>query len=236
MQVNITNAMILIEGAAATVVLWLVSAVMALGLALTFAIFPKRGGRLPQAIASALINVSRGVPTSLYVLLAGVAAMHLPLWQGAPVVFLDTLPVFQVVALAVCLALAFGSAGHIAVLIRSSWEAVPLKTRQQLNVLDLGLVTRIGLALSECAPTFMPPLSARLIHHLHNTAFASLFPVADLFGMIKGAADTSARVAFYVSVGALTYLLLSWAIWQGLRWIEVTLAPQISAPEVRSLS
>ena len=218
---------LLIEGIGATVVLWMLSSGMALGLAVVLAIGLKCGYRVPQAVSGALINVSRGVPTSLYVLLAGVAAMHLPLWPDAPAIFLGTLPMFQVVALAVCLALAFGSAGHIAVIIRSSWATLPPKTRHQFNVLDLGPATRARLALSECAPTFIPPLSARLIHHLHNTAFASLFPVAELFGVIKGAADTSARVAFYVSVGALAYIALSWTIWLSLRCLEAALAPQL---------
>lgn len=218
---------IVAHGALATAALWAISGGLALLLGLAFAIGLDSRYATIRVASHALTDLGRCVPTSLYVLAAGMVAMQLPMWIHAPVVFVGTLPMFQTVALALCLALAFGSAGHVAVILRSSWQAVPREAREQFAILDLNPLDRARLVLRECAPTALPPLSARLVHHLHNTSFAALFPVADLFGAVQGAADTSARVLLFVALGAAAYLVFSLAIWGSLRVIEARLAPHL---------
>lgn len=213
--------------------LWTVSAVLAVGLGLTLVAGLENRHRAVRATATALTNLSRGVPTSLYVLAAGVLSMRLPLWHDAPLVFIGTARMFQTVALAVCVALAIGSAGHLAKILQSSWHALPRETRDQFTVLCLGRFDRIRLAFFECAPTVLPPLSARLVHHLHNTAFAALFPVVDLFGTVQGAAITSARVFQLVMLGAVAYAALSFIIWLASRAVEFAVVPSMRISLVR---
>lgn len=207
--------------------LWAVSGILALGAGMLLARGLESRRRFVWAVAYGLTFASRSIPTSLYVLAAGVASLRALSWIRVPDIFFGTVPMFQPVALAVCFALAFGSGGHIAAVFQSSWRALPLATREQLAMLDIGLFDRARLVLSECANSMLPPISARLVHHLHNTAFAALFPVADLFGAIQGAADTSARVFLFVSLGAGAYVCLSFAIWTALRAMELALVRQV---------
>jgi ABC-type arginine/histidine transport system permease subunit len=218
---------IVIHGSIAAAVLWSVSGTLALATAMVLARGLESQHRFAQAMAYGATFLSRSIPASLYVLAAGISSLRALSWIKVPNIFFGTVPIFQPVAFAVCLALAFSSSGHIAVIIQSSWRALPGATREQLAILDLGLFDRARLALSECAHSMLPPLSARLVHHLHNTAFAALFPVADLFGAIQGAADTSARVFLFVSLGAGAYACLSFAIWIALRAAESALVTPV---------
>jgi ABC-type amino acid transport system permease subunit len=80
----------------------------------------------------------------------------------------------------------------------------------------------------ECAAIALPPVGTRLIHHLHNTAFASLFPVADLFGAIEGEASTTFRIFHAALLGCGIYVLLSGLTWLAFRWLEAAFAPPVA--------
>jgi ABC-type arginine/histidine transport system permease subunit len=62
-----------------------------------------------------------------------------------------------------------------------------------------------------------------MVHHLHNTAFAALFPVVDLFGWIQQGAYETFEVTRYVAIGAAAYIVLSLLIWGGARLLEYRL-------------
>lgn len=213
------------EGAAATVVLWFISAGMALALAVALACGLGSASAGIRMTAALVTNVSRGVPTSLYVLAFGFFSMGAVAWIELPVIFPGTVAPFQVIALAVAVALAFGSAGHIAKICEASWCSLPSESREQLKMLCLAPAERARLLACECAETVLPPLSARLVHHLHNTALAALFPIGELFGVIQSSATTSARVVYFVTIGACVYVLLSSIIWFSLRLVEGLLVP-----------
>src|SRR4051812_19581616 len=104
---------LVLQGALATIVLWAVSAIFGIALGFLLACGFASRFSLLRGISYALANLSRAIPTSFYVLATGVAAMRLPP-VTAPIFFVGTPPALQVVAFAICLALAFGSAGHIA--------------------------------------------------------------------------------------------------------------------------
>jgi ABC-type arginine/histidine transport system permease subunit len=72
----------------------------------------------------------------------------------------------------------------------------------------------------EAAAAGLAPTGARLVHHLHNTAFAALFPVADLFGWVQLQANASFEVTRYVFTGAAVYVVLSAVIWLAFRTVE----------------
>jgi ABC-type amino acid transport system permease subunit len=76
----------------------------------------------------------------------------------------------------------------------------------------------------EAAAASLAPTGARLVHHLHNTAFAALFPVADLFGWIQQRSYETFEVSRYAAVGAAFYIGLSLLIWAAARGLEQRLS------------
>jgi ABC-type arginine/histidine transport system permease subunit len=78
----------------------------------------------------------------------------------------------------------------------------------------------MGLLLRESAGASSAPVGARLVHHLHNTAFAALFPVADFFGWVQQRANETFEVSRYAAVGIGVYVVLSALIWAAFRGLE----------------
>jgi len=207
-----------------TVILWALSGTLALAVALALAagsLSPRRAGR---AGAKAVIAVTRGVPTSLLVVSAGIAAIpyRTPAWLPNP--FPGTSSGLALVAWAVTVALAFGSTGHLAVIFRTGYEALGTARREQATALGLGPLARLHVLARECAASTLAPTSARLVHHLHNTAFAALFPVADLFGWVQQRANETFEVGRYAAVGVGGYVVLSFLVWAASRGLEPRLA------------
>ncbi|HEY6748079.1 MAG TPA: ABC transporter permease subunit [Mycobacteriales bacterium] len=209
---------------AATVVLWATSAAMALVLAVLLA----AGGRSPRRpvriVAGSLTTLTRGVPTSLLVIAAGTFAMGTPPPGWLPNPFPGTPDGMVVVAWSIVAALAFGSAGHLGVILRSAYESLGEHWHEQVRTMGSSTRMTLALVVREVIPAGLPPVGARLVHHLHNTAFAALFPVADLFGWVQLQANTTFEVTHYAVVGALGYVVLSGAIWGACRLIEARVA------------
>jgi ABC-type amino acid transport system permease subunit len=203
-----------------TVIIWMLSAFGAVGLALLLSarsMSPRRAVRLPVV---AVINMTRGVPTSLLVVCAGIIAIRFPAPTWLPDPFPGTRPGLALVAWAVTLALMVGSLGHLAVIFRTGYLALGSARLEQATLLGLEPARRFALLLRESAAATVAPLGARLVHHLHNTAFAALFPVADLFGWVQQRANETFEVSRYVGIGVGTYVVLSLLIWAGFRGLE----------------
>lgn len=203
-----------------TVVLWILSAALAVALAAVLA-GPSLGKVRPaRTAAESVITLTRGVPTSLLVVGAGITAIPqtAPAWLPNP--FPGTSPGLAFVAWAVTIALALGSAGHLAVIFRTGYIALGSVRLEQVAVLGLSPARRLGLLIRESATATLAPTGARLVHHLHNTAFAALFPVADLFGWVQQRANTTFEVTRYVAVGVGVYVVLSLLIWAVFRGVE----------------
>jgi ABC-type amino acid transport system permease subunit len=208
----------------ATVVLWALSGgiAVAAGLVLAAASLDRRAPvRLPCV---GVITLGRGVPTSLVVISAGILSSRVPPVAWLPNVFPGTQDGLQSVAWAVTLAVALGSAGHLAVIFRTAYLALGRHRIEQARALGLAPLGRLGLLAHEAALIALPPTSARLVHHLHNTAFAALFPVADLFGWVQERASVTFDVTTYAVTGAAIYVALSGCIWLGGRALELRLA------------
>jgi len=203
-----------------TIVLWTLSAATAAALAVVVAALSLHRRRFVRGPAEAFITLTRGIPTSLLVVSAGIAALpHAPpSWLPNP--FPGTSPGLAGVAWAVTLALALGSTGHLAVILRTGYLALGTPRMEQATVLGLRGTARLRLLARESAPATLAPLGARLVHHLHNTGFAALFPVADLFGWIQQRAHETFDVSRYVAIGVGTYVILSLLIWAGFRGLE----------------
>jgi ABC-type amino acid transport system permease subunit len=213
-----------------TVVLWATSGALAcfLGLFMTAgSLSPHRPLRL---VARAAVNLTRGVPTSLLVVSAGIIMIRLPTASQVPSLFPGTPAGFQHVAMAVMLALALGSAGHLAEIFRAAHASLGRTRLDQARAFGLSRVGRAVLLARESAAVALPATGTRLVHHLHNTAFAALFPVTDLFGFVQQQASTTFRVAHFALVGGAVYVVLSGLIWFFFRGLEATLLHRVARP------
>jgi ABC-type amino acid transport system permease subunit len=212
-------------GAAGTVVLWILSGGLAVLLGLILA-----GGSLSthsflQLAARAGVNLTRGIPTSLFVIAAGIGMMRLGSGSELPAVFPGTPAGFQHIAWGIMVALALGSAGHLAEIFRAARAALGPYRLEQAVALGLSRLGRAALIARECAAIALPPTGTRLIHHLHNTAFAALFPVGDLFGAVQGQANATFEVFPVALLGCAIYVALSGLTWLLFRVIEAAVAP-----------
>jgi ABC-type arginine/histidine transport system permease subunit len=214
---------------AGTIVLWLLSGGTAIGLGLVFAAGSVSSHRWIWLAARAGVNFTRGVPTSIFVIAAGLGMMRLAQAPELPAVFPGTPAVFQHVAWGVAFALALGSAGHFAEIFRASRAALGRERLDEATVLGLSRLDRTILLARECAVIALPPTGARLVHHLHNTAFAALFPVMDLFGMVQGQVAATFQVFHYAALGCAIYVSLSGFTWLIVRGAEAALAPPAAA-------
>jgi len=216
----------------ATVVLWVVSGSLAIVLGLILAAGSISERRSVYLIARAAVNLTRGIPTSLFVIAAGIGVMRLPTIPRLPHIFPGTPAPFQHIAWAVVLALALGSAGHFAEIFRAARAALGRARLEQTRVLGLSRLAAIGLIAREAAPIALPPTGSRLVHHLHNTAFAALFPVMDVFGYVHGEASATFRVLEFATLGCAIYVILSVLTWLLVRGLEAAVMPP--AAQVRS--
>jgi ABC-type amino acid transport system permease subunit len=210
---------------AATVVLWAVSGMLAVGAALALAAGSLSAGPISYALSRGIVHLTRGVPTSLFVVFAGLATLRLGSGGDLPVLFPGTTPAFQFLAWSVAIALALGTAGHLAEIFRGACLALGEARLQQARVLGCSPWSHCLLLARECAATALPATGARLVHHLHNTAFAALFPVADLFGAVQSRAMMTFRVFHYALLGCAIYVALSGLTWLLFRGLEAVFAP-----------
>lgn len=207
----------------ATAVLWLVSGLLAVSIAVVLTI-ASVSMRLPLKLAGeGLITITRGVPTSLLVVTAGVIAGTAPSPGWLPDPFPGTQRGVALIAWSVTVALALGSTGHLAVIFRTAYQALGTYRIEQARVLGLQPADRFVLLAREAGPALVAPTGARLVHHLHNTAFAALFPVADLFGWVQDEANATFQVDRYVLIGVGAYVAMSAVIWAAARALEFTL-------------
>ena len=212
-------------GVLGTLTLWLVSGTLAVLLGFVMAAGSLSGSKAIHLLARSAINGTRGVPTSVLVIVAGMGMMRTANAPQLPAIFPGTLIGFQHVAWGIALSLAFGSAGHLAEIFASARSTLGQYRLEQMTVLGLSSWSRIALEVRECAAVALPPTGARLVHHLHNTAFAALFPVTDLFGFIQGQSSSTFRVIEFILVGSFVYVGLSGLIWLATRALEAAYAP-----------
>lgn len=213
----------MLTAVAGTVMLWLVSATgaCALGVALASGSLSRR--RPVWLLARTAVNVTRGVPTSILVVAGGIFALRFAGPLTLPALFPGTHAAFQHVAWILAVTLTLGSAGHLAEIFRSAYEALGRTRREELTVLGLARWRHVWVIASESALMALPATGARLVHHLHNTAFAALFPVVELFGLLLAEAYTTFRVVEVALVGTGVYIGLSGVIWGGFKAAETVL-------------
>lgn len=207
---------------AATVVIWAVSSALSLSSGLLFmagCASPRRWLRFTATVA---VNVTRGIPTSLLVVCAGLAMLRLS-GRSLMIVFPGTPGSFQLLAWALALSIALGGAGHFAEIFRAAHAALGDARREQATLLGFSRCQKLVLIGREAAVIALPPTGTRLVHQLHNTAFVSFFPVVDLFGFVQTRASETFAVSTYLLLGCLVYVILSALIWSSTRGLEMAL-------------
>jgi ABC-type amino acid transport system permease subunit len=219
---------------AATCVLWALSGSLAVVGGLAAAAGAASTRVVWRRVSGVAITLSRGLPTSLLVVAAGVISIRIPPRSWLPDPFPGTPVQAAPVAWAVMVALAVGSAGHFAVIFQAAYATLGRERTEQALVLGLPPVRRLLLFTRESALAALPPTSARLVHHLHNTAFAALFPVADLFGWIENGANATFDITRYVVAGGAMYVLLSGLIWAGFKVLELRLGRHLAPAPTRA--
>jgi len=215
-------------GIAGSLVLWVSSGTLAVLIGVVLAAGSLSPHRPVRVLARVGVNLTRGIPTSLLVIAAGIGAMRLAGISGLPIVFPGTAAPFQPLAWALVLALALGSAGHLAEIFGAARSALGRARLEQAAVLGLSRPRHAAMIARECAAIALPPTGTRLIHHLHNTAFAGIFPVAELFGAIQGRASATFQVFHFALLGCAIYALLSGLTWLIFRLLEAALAPPVA--------
>lgn len=198
---------------ASTSVLWVVSGFCALALGIVLAAGGMSKHLWIRSPAWLAINVARGIPTSIVVIGAGVIGMQVTSPGFLPRLFPGTSPEFQHLGALIALAVAMGSAGHLAVIFIASRGTVGRHVVAQAKVMGMSSAMRARLLFRESARAAIPASGARMVHHLHNTAFAALFPVFELFGLLQERITLTFRVWEYLLAGAAVYVALSGAIW-----------------------
>jgi ABC-type arginine/histidine transport system permease subunit len=210
-----------------TMVLWLVSGALSCLLALVLTLGSLSTNRFAKATSRSMVNFTRGVPTSLFVIAAGITMFRLPVALDLPTIYPGTPDAFQHVAWGIAVALAAGSAGHLAEIFRSARAALGHFRLNQATALGLSRFRRAVLLAREAAVIALAPTGTRLVHHLHNSAFAALFPVTDLFGFVQAQANATFRVLDYALLGCLVYVALSALVWLTFRGVEGVLAHRV---------
>lgn len=210
---------------AGTLVLWLVSGTLAIAVGLILAAGSLNTNKAVHFLARSGVNGTRGVPTSVLVIVAGMGMMRTADAPQLPYIYPGTPPAFQHIAWGIALALAFGSAGHLAEIFCAAHSTLGKYRLEQMTVLGLSRWSRMSLQVRECAAVALPPTGARMVHHLHNTAFAALFPVTDLFGFVQGQSSATFRVIEFIVLGCVIYVALSGLIWLATRALEAVYAP-----------
>ena len=212
-------------GVIGTLALWVISGALAIVMGILMCAGSLSSHNWIRLVFRASVNTTRGIPTSLLVIAAGLCMLRLPNIPALPILFPGTPAAFQHVAWGVSIALALGSAGHLAEIFCAAYAALGRARLEQATVLGLSRIDQLLVLGRETAALVIPPAGARLIHHLHNTAFAALFPISELFGAIQGLVNTSFRVFQFTLIGALIYILLSGFAWFLARMAEAALRP-----------
>lgn len=196
-----------------TFVFFSLSALLSLCLAVVFCFASRAETALVRCTAHVLIEVSRGVPTVVFILLMGNLGMS-PVFG-----FFETLGSlpgtpsgFTAMAIFVFLGLAFSSAGHMSKIIDAGLSTINQNLLDYLFTLKYTWVSLTWLLFVEAMPALIQPLFARLTHHLHNTAFISLFPITGIFAAMRKGVDETALVGLYVSVATILFVLIGEAI------------------------
>lgn len=198
----------LVSATVASLIIFCVSAILSIILSLLLFLFSIGSQKKLSKLSIILINIFRGIPTSLWVVFAGLTAIKFFEPAHLPLIYINTHSHFQLIAWFLVLALSVSSSGHFAEFLRSAYATLERDFQDQIQVLGFKKSQTLTIIVFELTPLVIVPFTTRLVHHLHNTAFVSLFPIFNLFSLALSVTETTFDLWFTVFSGFI-YLGLS---------------------------
>lgn len=204
-----------LEPTLTTLFFFTISAVLALGMATVFCAASRSPWLIVRAVSCILLEVSRGVPTVVFVIVLGNVGMAREFaWLGIEDVLPGVSWGFSVPAYFIIVGLAFSSSGHLSRIMEAALSTIPQDTARMIQTLKPSQMRVCWLMFMEAAPALIPPVCARLVHHLHNTAFIALFPITGIFAAMRTGVIETALVLEYIAVATVLFILLGALITQ----------------------
>lgn len=204
----------LLEGAAVSLQVWVCSLILGTAFGLIAALLRLDGRAVPRHLTAGYVNVMRGIPDLLVILLLYYCGSVTVSWLAGRYVEINA---FAAGVLA--LALVFG--GYAAEIFRGAILAVPPGQREAAQALGLGPARTFALVILPQAWRFaLPAYGSQCIILVKQTSLISIIGLDELMRKGKIAVNaTSAPFTFYMAVGAI-YLAITLALTLILRQAE----------------
>lgn len=192
-----------------------------------------RSGHQPirRRIAGIYVEIFRNVPALILVLFFAFAVPNIVPIEPRRTLFFDNpvvdalgtvtgvpIPYYLVAAV---LALSLNTGAHLAEIIRSGFNSVPISrvdAARSLGASELvalrAVVAPIGIRVA------FPAITNRLVHNLKNTSLASFVAVPELFQTIQGEINRTFQATTLLLFAAVMYLALSTVMTFGLQLVE----------------
>ncbi len=220
-----------IDGLIITVGLTIVTSLTSLALGYWAALARSGDRPLRRRIAGTYVEIFRNIPALILVLFFAFAVPNVVPIDPRRTIFFDNpivdglgaitgVPIPYYLAAAV-LALTLNTGAHLAEVIRSGFNSVPVSRvdaarslgASQLDAMK-AVVAPIGVRIA------FPAISNRLIHNLKNTSLASFVAVPEFFQVVQGEITRTFQATTLLLFAAGMYLALSTVMTIGLRLVE----------------
>lgn len=220
-----------VDGLIITVGLTIVTSVTSLVLGYWAALARSSDRPLRRRVAKIFVEIFRNVPALILVLFFAFAVPNIVGIDTRRTIFFDNpvvdalgavtgVPIPYYLAAAV-LALTLNTGAHLAEVIRSGFNSVPVSRvdaarslgASQLDAMR-AVVAPIGFRIA------FPAVSNRLIHNLKNTSLASFVAVPEFFQVVQGEITRTFQATTLLLFAAFMYLVLSTIMTFGLRLVQ----------------
>ena len=222
------------RGTVVTIVLVIITSIGALLVGVVAAIGRRSGVPAARWAGTVFVEIFRNVPTLILLIFFAFAVPNIFGADTRRRVFFDNVVVDTVgdiaslplpyYALAAAAALILNTGAHLAEILRSGMNAVPVARVDASRSLGASSAqTYRRVILPDSFRIAFPAVTNRLVHNLKNTALVGLVAVPDAFQKIRGAIDETFEATQLLMFAAALYLVLSLLLEAGLHRVEVAL-------------
>jgi polar amino acid transport system permease protein len=215
-----TTTELLAQGAAVTVVITLITSVLALGVGVVVGSLRLAPQRLVRLGATVFVEVFRNIPALIQIIFWVFAVPSVFPDDLRARVFFDNalmdglssltglaLPYY---AIGAGIALVLNTGAHLAELFRSGLSTLPREHVEAARSLGAGRATVFrSVLLPDGLRAAWPAIGTRLVHNLKNTALVSFVAVPDLFHAMQEGISRTFRASDLLLTTAAIYLALS---------------------------
>ena len=211
---------LLADGLAVTVVVTLITGVLAFVVGIAIGTARLSESRALRVCGSTFVEVFRNIPALIQIIFWGFAFPSVFPAETRRIVFFDNrlwdllgamsgIPI-PYYAVAACVGLVMNTGAHLAELFRAGARAVP--STQLEAARSLGADRREvywAILVPGALRVAFPAITTRLVHNLKNTGLVSFVAVPDLFHAMQAAINESFRASQLLALTAAMYLVLS---------------------------